>query len=120
MQIERAMSFPLVLGLTEQAKRQGKIFLKSLLSKTDGYDRIATVAMIEQTYPGVAQLVARLTGGQEAVSSSLATRTISSVHNGFKLWTLDFSLYQSVFPLYRAGICSVLLFYANLEIYHPV
>ena len=25
--------------------------------------------------PGVAQLVARLTGGQEAVSSSLATRT---------------------------------------------
>ena len=26
-------------------------------------------------YPGVAQLVARLTGGQEAVSSSLATRT---------------------------------------------
>ena len=26
--------------------------------------------------PGVAQLVARLTGGQEAVSSSLATRTI--------------------------------------------
>jgi hypothetical protein len=75
MQIERAMSFPMVLGLTEQAKRQGKIFLKSLLSKTDGYDRIATVAMIEQTYPGVAQLVARLTGGQEAVSSSLATRT---------------------------------------------
>ena len=27
-------------------------------------------------HPGVAQLVARLTGGQEAVSSSLATRTI--------------------------------------------
>ena len=27
-------------------------------------------------YPGVAQLGARLTGGQEAVSSSLATRTI--------------------------------------------
>ena len=32
-------------------------------------------------FPGVAQLVARLTGGQEAVSSSLATRTMSSVHN---------------------------------------
>ena len=29
----------------------------------------------ETEYPGVAQLVARLTGGQEAVSSSLATRT---------------------------------------------
>ena len=28
-------------------------------------------------YPGVAQLGARLTGGQEAVSSSLATRTIN-------------------------------------------
>ncbi len=27
------------------------------------------------SFPGVAQLVARLTGGQEAVSSSLATRT---------------------------------------------
>ena len=29
-------------------------------------------------YPGVAQLVARLTGGQEAASSSLVTRTTSS------------------------------------------
>ncbi len=29
--------------------------------------------------PGVAQLVARLTGGQEAVSSSLATRTKNGV-----------------------------------------
>ena len=34
------------------------------------YDKIIHVAI-----PGVAQLVARLTGGQEAVSSSLATRT---------------------------------------------
>ncbi len=34
------------------------------------YDNILAVG-----YPGVAQLVARLTGGQEAVSSSLATRT---------------------------------------------
>ena len=30
------------------------------------------------SHPGVAQLVARLTGGQEAVSSSLATRTIET------------------------------------------
>ena len=36
-------------------------------------------------YPGVAQLGARLTGGQEAVSSSLATRTILSIHKGFDL-----------------------------------
>ena len=31
--------------------------------------------IISLGYPGMAQLVARLTGGQEAVSSSLATRT---------------------------------------------
>ena len=33
----------------------------------------------KQPNPGVAQLVARLTGGQEAVSSSLATRTTKKV-----------------------------------------
>ena len=38
-------------------------------------------ADFEQHFPGVAQLVARLTGGQEAVGSSPATRTISSVLN---------------------------------------
>ena len=32
-------------------------------------------AVVNSMFPGVAQLVARLTGGQEAVSSSLATRT---------------------------------------------
>jgi hypothetical protein len=35
------------------------------------------IFFVVSEYPGVAQLVARLTGGQEAVSSSLATRTIS-------------------------------------------
>ena len=44
----------------------------------------------ENKNPGVAQLVARLTGGQEAAGSSPVTRTKSSVHNGFELWTLDF------------------------------
>ena len=34
-------------------------------------------------HPGVAQLGARLTGGQEAVSSSLATRTIFSKKSAF-------------------------------------
>lgn len=34
-------------------------------------------------YPGVAQLGARLTGGQEAVSSSLATRTTTT---SLKAW----------------------------------
>ena len=40
--------------------------------------------MLLQTDPGVAQLVARLTGGQEAVSSSLATRTMKE-SNAFAL-----------------------------------
>lgn len=51
--------------------------------------------MIEQTYPGVAQLVARLTGGQEAVSSSLATRTskkpwndVDTLFQGFLLFRI--------------------------------
>ena len=38
--------------------------------------KIKSFVILLTSYPGVAQLVARLTGGQEAVSSSLATRTI--------------------------------------------
>ena len=41
-------------------------------------------------YLGVAQLVARYLGVVEAARSSRVTQTISSVHNGFELWTLDF------------------------------
>jgi hypothetical protein len=44
-------------------------------------------------------LVARLTGGQEAVSSSLATRTISSVHNGFQ-----FPYEHSIFFCLKTGV----------------
>lgn len=44
--------------------------MKKDLQKQNLYVNILAVG-----YPGVAQLVARLTGGQEAVSSSLATRT---------------------------------------------
>ena len=40
------------------------------------YIRAVLIWTAKSVYPGVAQLVARLTGGQEAVSSSLATRTI--------------------------------------------
>ena len=46
------------------------IFLKKGLPFLYKCGRINSVVI-----PGVAQLVARLTGGQEAVSSSLATRT---------------------------------------------
>ena len=49
-------------------------------------------------HPGVAQLVARLTGGQEAVSSSLATRTNekSCNHNGYRIFCC---LLEAIFPL---------------------
>ena len=44
---------------------------------------------IRSEQPGVAQLGARLTGGQEAVSSSLATRTKKSIDlvDAFLLFT---------------------------------
>ena len=48
---------------------------------------------------GVAQLVARYLGVVEAASSSLVTQTISSVHNRFKLWTLDIFLLMPTFGL---------------------
>ena len=49
-------------------------------------DILKISAIIEQypNYPGVAQLVARLTGGQEAASSSLVTRTIR-IYRGFAI-----------------------------------
>ena len=55
-------------------------------------DILKISAIIEQypNYPGVAQLVARLTGGQEAASSSLVTRTISSIHKGFDFMNTRF------------------------------
>ena len=37
-------------------------------------------------------MVARLLWEQDAAGSSPVTPTISSVHNGFQLWTLDFFL----------------------------
>jgi len=53
----------------------------------------------------------------EAASSSLVTQTISSVHNGFELWTLDFFVISSFFAMYGAGFKPALLFYADLVIY---
>ena len=45
--------------------------------------------MSEHKYPGVAQLVAHLTGGQGVVSSSLATRTKEKAcnRNGYRLFS---------------------------------
>ena len=62
-------------------------------------------------YRGVAQLVARLLWEQDAAGSSPVTSTISSVHNGFELWTLDFFVISSFFVMYGAGFeaCSFVL-----------
>ena len=49
--------------------------------------------------------------------SYCGTRTISSVHNGFELWTLDFFAISSFFVMYGAGFKPALLFYADLVIY---
>ena len=53
-----------------------KIAAKKILKKLKkGVDFFEIIPYNKPRCPGVAQLVARLTGGQEAVSSSLATRT---------------------------------------------
>ena len=53
-----------------------KIVAKKILKKLKkGVDFFKIIPYNKPRCPGVAQLVARLTGGQEAVSSSLATRT---------------------------------------------
>lgn len=66
---------------------------------------------MRKLFRGVAQMVARMVRDHEAASSSLATPTISSVHNGFELWTLDFFVIMSFFVMYGAGYyaCSFVL-----------
>ena len=69
--------------------------------------------MVVISYLGVAQLVARYLGVVEAAGSSPVTQTISSVHNGFQLWTLDFFMLSSYFRsliMYRSRFfCSFLV-----------
>ena len=55
--------------------------------------------VVSMAHLGVAQLVARYLGVVEAASSSLVTQTISSVHNRFRLWTLDIFLLMLTFGL---------------------
>ena len=71
-------------------------------------------------YAGVAELADALDLGSSVfrcAGSSPVTRTISSVHNGFELWTLDFFVISSFFVMYGAGFKPALLFYADLVIY---
>ena len=72
---------------------------------------------IKITHRGVAQLVARDVWDVDAAGSNPVTPTISSVHNGFELWTLDFFAISSFFVMYGAGFKPALLFYADLVIY---
>ena len=57
------------------------------------------------------------TSGAIRAGSSPVPCTISSVHNGFELWTLDFFVISSFFVMYGAGFKPALLFYADLVIY---
>ena len=54
------------------------------------------VRFLPSKFPGVAQLVARLTGGQEAAGSSPVTRTMLNVHNGLNRYEHSF-LFEPVF-----------------------
>ena len=74
-------------------------FSKKGLTKYHPYAIIVHVDETKRRYLGVAQLVARYLGVVEAASSSLVTQTISSVHNRFKLWTLDIFLLMLTFRL---------------------
>ena len=61
-------------------------FCKKSLHFINSCAIITKLTSREESYPGVAQLVAHLTGGQGVVSSSLATRTSRKAlnPNGFK------------------------------------
>ena len=55
-------------------------------------------------------LVSRLVRDQEASGSNPDTPTISSVHNGFELWTLDFFVISSFFVMYEQVLCLLFCF----------
>lgn len=53
----------------------------------------------------------------EAAGSNPVTSTISSVHNGFELWTLDFLQFRVSSLCTEQVLKPALLFYADLVIY---
>ena len=56
---------------------------------------------------GIAVVMVR---DQEASGSNPDTPTISSVHNGFELWTLDFFVISSFFVMYEQVLCLLFCF----------
>ena len=73
-------------------------FLKNVdfpLDRTEGSSYNTTVRDVSRTtsYPGVAQLVARMVRDHEAVSSNLATRTMQSVLIGSEYPVMDTLLF---------------------------
>ena len=73
-------------------------FLKNVdfpLDRTEGSSYNTTVRGVSRTtsYPGVAQLVARMVRDHEAVSSNLATRTMQSVLIGSEYPVMDTLLF---------------------------
>ena len=61
-------------------------------------------------YPGVAQLVAHLTGGQGVVSSSLATRTSKSPETAMVSGLLFFALSPGFYHEHNTNIMAIKLF----------
>ena len=89
-------------------------FLKNVdfpLDRTEGSSYNTTVRDVSRTtsYPGVAQLVARMVRDHEAVSSNLATRTISDIHRVFNFVNILFCL-RNIFSRLRIEyICKIYL-----------
>ena len=84
--------------LPEPRGRVPRGFLKNVdfpLDRTEGSSYNTTVRGVSRTtsYPGVAQLVARMVRDHEAVSSNLATRTMQSVLIGSEYPVMDTLLF---------------------------
>ena len=75
------------------------------------YKQLILRCLLQLKIRDVAQLVARQFWELDAAGSSPVIPTISSVHNGFELWTLDFFVISSFFVMYGAGFkaCSFVL-----------
>ena len=79
--------------------------------------KLKTLQVQKQIFRDVAQMVARLLWEQDVAGSNPVIPTISSVHNGFELWTLDFLQFRVSSLCMEQVLKPALLFYADLVIY---